>query len=331
MSRDPARAERRAQRLLRCYPPAWRDRYGDEFTQLLVDEFAERPHSPRRTADVVLSGVLARLVRAGVAGDGLQAQAQMRASLALLGVTLSAFLVLGIAIWSQLTIGWQWSAPSSPATRAGMLLMSAAVAAFAALAVLAAAPLVWRAGTSLRHHPRHTLPALTGIGVSLAVLSLGSLHFGQGWPGTGGHPWPGRELVPSAVARFGWAATLWMTSYWAHPGRLAAFPASELIWMLASPAALLAVLVGAARLLRTLPLSAGMLRYELRVGAAAAVAMVVLLAGAGSWVISGGAAPRGLFRVGLLDAAGIAAMSAALLLACQALRRGLSAVPAART
>jgi hypothetical protein len=331
VSRDPVRAERRARRLLRCYPPAWRARYGDEFTQLLLDEFAERPRAPRRTVDVVLSGVLARLVRAGVAGDGLEAQAQMRASLALLGGTLSAFLVLGIAIWSQLTIGWQWSAPSSPATRAGMLLMSAAVAAFAVLAILAAAPLVRWASASLRRHGRRTLPALTGIWVGTAVLILGSLHFGQGWPGTGGHAWPGRELVPSAVARFGWAATLWMTSYWAHPGRLAAFPATELIWMVASPAALLAVLVGGARLLRTLPLSAATLRYELRVGAAAAVAMAVLLAGAGSWVISGGAAPRGLFRVGALDAAGVAAMSAALLLGYQALRRGLAAVHATRT
>ena len=122
-----------------------------------------------------------------------------------------------------------------------------------------------------------------------------------------------------------------MTSCWAHPGRLAAFPATELIWMVASPAALLAVLVGVARLLRTLPLSAGMLRYELRVGVAAAVAMAMLLAGAGSWVISGGPAPRGLFRVGALDAAGVAAMSAALLLGCQAVRRGLSAVQATRT
>ena len=31
-------AERRARLLVRCYPPAWRARYGDEFVQLLVDE-----------------------------------------------------------------------------------------------------------------------------------------------------------------------------------------------------------------------------------------------------------------------------------------------------
>ena len=43
---DPAsdpRAARRAALLLRCYPRAWRDRYGDEFTELLIADIEERP------------------------------------------------------------------------------------------------------------------------------------------------------------------------------------------------------------------------------------------------------------------------------------------------
>ena len=36
-------------------------------------------------------------------------------------------------------------------------------------------------------------------------------------------------------ARFCWAATLWITSYWAHPGALATFPTSEVAWIGASP------------------------------------------------------------------------------------------------
>ena len=50
---------KRAQRLLRCYPSAWRARYGQEFTQLLIDDMSERPRSMTRTADVVRSGLLA--------------------------------------------------------------------------------------------------------------------------------------------------------------------------------------------------------------------------------------------------------------------------------
>jgi len=250
------------------------------------------------------------------------------ASLALLTGALSAFLVFGIAIWSQLTIGWQWSAPSSPATRAAMLLMSGAVGACVVLAILAALPLVWTIVTSARRSAGRTpLTALGATAVGVALLIIGSVHFGHGWPGTGGHAWSGRDVVPGAVARFCWAATLWMTSYWAHPGRLAAFPASELVWMVVSPMALLAALIGSARVLRTLPISARTLRYELRLGGAAALAMAVLLGGASSWIVSGGPSPRGLFRVGAIDAVAITAMSAALMLGLQALRRGLATRP----
>jgi hypothetical protein len=33
----------RAGRLLRWYPRAWRDRYGEEFTELLISDIEERP------------------------------------------------------------------------------------------------------------------------------------------------------------------------------------------------------------------------------------------------------------------------------------------------
>lgn len=55
--------------------------------------------------------------------------------------------------------------------------------------------------------------------------------------------------------------------------------------------------------------------------------MAVLLGGASSWIISGGAAPRGLFRVGAIDAGAIIAMSAALMLGARVLQRGLAAGP----
>ena len=136
-------AERRARLLVRCYPPAWRARYGDEFVQLLVDEISERPRSLSRTADVVRSGLIARLESAGLAGDTLDPQRQVRAGLAALSLAVSAFLAAGVAIWAQLTIGWQWSAPAAPATKTGMLVMSGAMLGFALLAVLGAVPLVW--------------------------------------------------------------------------------------------------------------------------------------------------------------------------------------------
>src|SRR4051812_23618504 len=84
---DPA--AKRAQRLLRCYPRARRVRYGDEFTQLLIDDISERPRSLTRTADVLRSGFLARLAGAGLTGGTLAPQQQIRAGLATLGVALA--------------------------------------------------------------------------------------------------------------------------------------------------------------------------------------------------------------------------------------------------
>ena len=59
---------RRAGRLLSCYPREWRARYGEEFTELLVDDIDERPHSFRRGLDVARGGIVARLAVAGLGG-----------------------------------------------------------------------------------------------------------------------------------------------------------------------------------------------------------------------------------------------------------------------
>jgi hypothetical protein len=319
-------AARRAKRLLRCYPRVWRARYGEEFTQLLIDDISERPRSLTRTADVVRTGLLARVASAGLAGDTLEPQQQIRSGLAAVGCALIAFLTFGVAIWSQLTIGWQWSAPDAPATKAAMLVMSAAILVFAMLALLAAIPLAWTlCRTCVRGRARGLVSPVISVVVGTAVLVIGSMHFGHGWPGTGGHPWAGRDVVPVGVARFCWAATLWITSYWAHPGALASFPTSEVAWMVVSPIALLAVLIGAAKTLRRLPFSPRVLRYESWLGTAAALAMAGFLAGASSWIISGGPAPRGLFRVGAIDSVGVAVMAAALILAFRAAQRALTA------
>ncbi len=95
--------------------------------------------------------------------------------------------------------------------------------------------------------------------------------------------------------------------------------------MATSPVALLAILIGAAKMLGRLSLSPRVLRYESWLGKAAALAMAVFLAGASSWIISGGPAPRGLFRVGAIDSVGVATMTAALILAFRAAQRALAA------
>ena len=139
-----ASAEIKAARLVRWYPAGWRVRYGAEFTELLVADLAERPRCWRRTADVAVSGTLARLSQAGLAGQRLAERDQARASLAALGCALAVFLTAGTAVWSQLLVGWQWAPPSTRAAAVGTVVMTGALLFFLVLAVLAAVPGGWQ-------------------------------------------------------------------------------------------------------------------------------------------------------------------------------------------
>jgi hypothetical protein len=308
----PGPLERRARRLLRWYPASWRARYGEEFAELLLAELSEQPRAWRRTVNVAHCGITARLATAGLAGPSA-GTAGARASLGTLTCSLAVFLTFGTAMWAQLAVGWQWAPPATAATTAAMLVMSGSLLFLAVLAVLAAVPAGWVA--ILAGFRRQALalraPSLL-IGAGALVLVVGGRHFGNGWPGTGGHWWPHRGLAPGGIAAFGWASTLSVTSYWAHPAALASFPPAELAWMVASPVALLSLATGAVQLVRRLDLSPRVLAFETRIGRAAAAGMTAFLAGALCWVTQAGPGPHGLFRTGDIDAAGLAAMAAAL-------------------
>jgi hypothetical protein len=318
----PEAAARRAARLLRWYPRDWRSRYGDEFAELLVADISERPASWRRDVDVAISGVLARLVPTGLTGHAIDPADQVRASLASLGCLLGVFLSLGVALWSQLTVGWQWSKPDAPAISVAMVLMSGAAALLCGLAALAAVPIAGAVVLRFaRRQPGGLIWPALFFAAGTAVLVIGGRHFGNGWPGTGGHPWAHQGLVPGGVAAFTWASTLWVSSYWAHPGSLAMFPAAELAWMAVSPVAVAVLLTGAATTIRRAGLCARTLRYEAFVARAAVFGMFAFLLGACTWVVSGGPGPRNLFHVGAIDMAAIVVMTTALAVACRAIQR----------
>ena len=313
---------RQAKRLLRWYPKDWRARYGDEFAELLVAEIRERPRSLRRSADVTWSGLTARLADAGLGGPAIERSDQVRASLASLGCALGVFLAFGIAMWSQLTIGWQWSEPATGATYAAMILMSGIILLFCILAVLSAIPIAFYVVESIarsrsRRLVRPSLLLLAGA----AFLTVGSRHFGNGWPGTGGHHWAQQGLVPGGVAAFTWASTLSVTSYWAHFGALASFPTLELVWMALSPVAMACLVVGAAKTVRRVDLPPRTLRYEACLARAFVCSMSAYLMGSCVWVIDGGPGPKNLFHTGAIDIAALVMMAAALAVAYRAAQR----------
>jgi hypothetical protein len=322
-SGDGEDAAKRAAWLLRWYPRAWRDRYGEEFTELLISDIADRPRSAARALDVARGGIVARLADAGLCGFPVTGQGggQPASSLASLSACLAVFVIVGAALWSQLTVGWQWSAPASTATMAGMVAMSIAVLVLAVLVILAALPVGCAVTGRLMtgRDRRDLLVPLLVFALCLAAMFIGSRHFGNGWPGTGGRPWAGlrigghewigRGLVPGGLAAFSWAATLSVTTYWLHPVALAAFPAPEVAWMIASPLLLGGEIWAAAVLVRRAALSPRVLAFEARLAGVTCAAMVVFFAGCGCWIVSGG---RGLFHAGTIDVAGTCVLALAL-------------------
>ena len=322
---DPA--ARRAARLLRWYPRSWRARYGEEFAELLLAELAEEPRSRRRTADIVVSGMLARCTSAGLTRHELTPAEQIKYGVATLSCALAAFLTFGVAMLAQLATGWQWVAPRSASALGGSVAMSVGAACLVLIALLGALPVAWRAVVTAVRRRDGRLARSAGLMLaSGAVLAAGTLHFQNSWPGTGGTGALHR-LVPAGIAAFGWASTLSVSSFWLHPALLSSLPAAMVAWMVLSPFAVIGLVAGLAAVVRRLTFPAWLLTYLARLAVAASVAAVPLLAGAASWVLGNGPGQVGLFRPGLINGAELAIMALALVVALRAaagIRRALA-------
>jgi hypothetical protein len=309
------RVGRQVARLLRWYPRSWRARYGEEFTELLLAELAERPRSWRRTADIVMSGMLARCTSAGLTSHELAPAEQIRYGVATLSCALAAFLTFGVAMLAQLATGWQWVAPRSASALGGSVAMSAGAACLVLIGLLGALPVAWRAVVTAVGRRDGRLARSAGLMLaSGAVLVTGTLHFQNSWPGTGGTG-ALHGLFPAGIAAFGWASTLSVSSFWLHPALLGILPASMLAWMVLSPFALIGLVAGLGAVVRRLTLPDWMLKYLARMAVAACVAAIPFLAGAASWVLGNGPGQAGLFRPGLINGAELAIMALALMVA----------------
>lgn len=119
MSASPEVA-RRAARLLRWYPPAWRQRYGDEFADHLEQEIADRPRDLARTANVAYKGLVARVADAGLSSDQVDERALTRAATGTTFVLSALVAFVALAFWSRVMALWNGyhraSVPNSIAT-----------------------------------------------------------------------------------------------------------------------------------------------------------------------------------------------------------------------
>ena len=279
----------RAQTLLRAYPRSWRERYGDEFAALLADDIAERPRCLRRDVDVLRCALTARFT-AG-AGVGLTA--------------VIVFAAAATSIWTQLVNGTLDNRADSSAVTLGLVTLSLCGAAVAAVALAGAGALLAAVVRTIRAGAgRRLLRPLAMTAAGAATFIVGALHVSSHAAPAATH-----SGVLAGAARWTWAATESISTYWIHPYRLLALPLPEVAWMLASPIAAIVCWRGVIGLAARTELS-WPARYPRRLAMAV---LVPALVAAATWVIGSQHDPHASLRAGTLDLALIAAMTVAVL------------------
>jgi hypothetical protein len=268
--------------LLRCYPRAWRDRYGEEFAALLADDIAERPRCLRRDLDVVRCGLTARLATPATALAALL-----------------VFVAAATSIWTQLARGTLGARPDTTAVTLGLVTLTVCGLAVAAVALTGTALLLAATVRTVRRQGGRPLvrPALTAL-AGAVTLAAGAVHIAA------------HAHASAPVVRWTWAATEAISTYWVHPGRLLGLPPSELAWMAASPIAAAACWRGLAGLAHHTGLTSTWQRLARPLIAAV---LTPALVAAATWVVGSQRDPNASLRAGSLDLALIAAMTAAVL------------------
>jgi hypothetical protein len=97
---------RRVARLLRWYPAAWRERYGEEFADHLEQEFTDRPHDLGRTVNVVYKGLVARVADVGLSSDQANEMGHVRAATGTTFALSALMAFVALAFWSRSMALW---------------------------------------------------------------------------------------------------------------------------------------------------------------------------------------------------------------------------------
>jgi hypothetical protein len=243
-------------KLLRVYPAAWRVRYGDELATL-IDELAGGARmSWRVRLDVLRGGLVERVRVLGLGGPPPRERARQGSVLVLYAWMLFVLGGFGVQKASE-----HWKAVT-PTAKQGLPA--------AAFDVLIAAAAV---GSGL---------VLLGVAVSLPRLA--ALIRRGGWAQIR------RPIVRAAVLSLLLVAATFGLAAWAHSltpaarnGHNAVYSAVFIAWIVLFAACLLAWAAAAAATARQLSLSAGLLRFEVWLGAAVSAAMTVMTIATAVW------------------------------------------------
>ena len=110
-----------AVRLLRWYPTQWRERYGEEFSEVLASSMSDGRGNLRLSFNVAREGVVARLEEAGVIGRLAPPLQRARASVVAILLATLTFLA-SAAVLIRYAKGWQRTPAIETLAQAGQVL-----------------------------------------------------------------------------------------------------------------------------------------------------------------------------------------------------------------
>ena len=244
-------------RWLRCYPRAWRDRYGEELQELIVATSGNGALPMRVRLDLARGGMRERLRSVGF-GSGIPPAERARAG-TLLVLCAWAVMLVGGGVLQRFSENWREVTPLAdrglPGVAYDALIFAAALAGIAVLA-----------------------------GMALALPRLVALLRGGGWRDLRAPI--GRALEATALAIVATVAIM----IWAHGldsaqrnGHDLAYGIGFLAWGVAAVACLLSWTVVAVQAARRLTPSMAWLRSETALAAVAAVCMVATTIATAVW------------------------------------------------
>jgi len=186
---------RRAERLLRWYPPAWRECYGEEFVDHLEQEFADRPIDFGRSVNVACKGLVTRVGDAGLSNTGVNPSGQARAALGTSFALIALMVIVMLDLWSRAMGAWSSRTyhplpvdASTGVLTAAMGFLLLVLAAVVSVVVLCAARQIVR-GRARRLIGPSLLASVSGVFLLYAARIFPSLlapyiHGAHGFPGT---------------------------------------------------------------------------------------------------------------------------------------------------
>jgi hypothetical protein len=247
--------------LLRCYPRAWRERYGEELETLLAQMRTDGVATHRAQMDIVRAGVAERLLSSGLAGDGAPPKTQATSGSLLVLCAWAMFVVGGVLV-QRFSEHWRQFTPSSARALPTGAFQTLTIAAFAGSGMVIAG------------------------GACALPRVLDYLRAG-GWPEV-----RHRVLSASVASLLAFAAGTGLV-LWAHRldayqrnGHDSLYGLAFIAVALLATAALAAWTAAIVATARRTMLPATLLKVEVGVAAAVSLTMLVMSAATGTWFLA---------------------------------------------